>query len=102
MELHCDERTFGILANPEELPGVTCPIAWSRKYTELPFLYWWTVTPKRLEEIKKAGKILLGQKDTGNYTFVSANDIELLLIPERQVIAEGKTPAWHLRSYHYV
>ncbi|MFH0914671.1 MAG: aldehyde dehydrogenase family protein, partial [Chloroflexota bacterium] len=97
VEMHCDERAFSILENPREIPGTGFPVAWSKRYSEMPFLYWWTITPRRLKEIEKSGRILFGEKDSRNLCVVFSKDIIPLLTPERQV--ERENPAWHIKLF---
>jgi hypothetical protein len=60
------------------------PIKWSKRYHEMPFLYWWDVSPALAESLNEFDTIEFGKKDTGEQCIVPAETLEAYLTPDRQ------------------
>ena len=56
----------------------------SKRYNDMPFLYWWDITPAQAESLDRSGDVEFVKKDTGERCVVPADVLLQDLGPARQ------------------
>jgi len=72
----------------KERPRVPCSAAErtkrSKRYEDMPYIYWWDISPKGAERLDQYESVAFEQKDTGLRCVLPTATLKVFLTPERQ------------------